>query len=218
MHDEKNPMFSVRNLLVKYHKLVALEVEELEAPVGKILIVGSNGSGKTTLIKVLLGLMRPTRGEVRLLGLNPFTESNKLAKQVTYVRDKDELPDNLKLSTLLDVLREQYGEDNVDAIAKELGLLNHKDKRLCELSRGWRRKASLLIALASNKKLIIMDEPFSGIDSGSRALISELLEKKPSNMIIISHIQSRIRFDHLIVVESGRITYNGPYKPIEWYS
>ncbi|MEM0280180.1 MAG: ATP-binding cassette domain-containing protein, partial [Desulfurococcus sp.] len=106
----------------------------------------------------------------------------------------------------------------VDAIAKELGLLNHKDKRLCELSRGWRRKASLLIALASNKKLIIMDEPFSGIDSGSRALISELLEKKPSNMIIISHIQSRIRFDHLIVVESGRITYNGPYKPIEWYS
>ncbi|MEM0111020.1 MAG: ATP-binding cassette domain-containing protein, partial [Desulfurococcus sp.] len=65
MHDEKNPMFSVRNLLVKYHKLVALEVEELEAPVGKILIVGSNGSGKTTLIKVLLGLMRPTRGEVR---------------------------------------------------------------------------------------------------------------------------------------------------------
>ncbi|MEL9908196.1 MAG: ABC transporter ATP-binding protein [Desulfurococcus sp.] len=218
MHDEKNPMFSVRNLLVKYHKLVALEVEELEAPVGKILIVGSNGSGKTTLIKVLLGLMRPTRGEVRLLGLNPFTESNKLAKQVTYVRDKDELPDNLKLSTLLNVLREQYGEDNVDAIAKELGLLNHKDKRLCELSRGWRRKASLLIALASNKKLIIMDEPFSGIDSGSRALISELLEKKPSNMIIISHIQSRIRFDHLIVVESGRITYNGPYKPIEWYS
>lgn len=211
-------MFSVRNLVVKYRKLVALQIEELNAPMGKILIIGPNGSGKTTLIKVLLGLMRPTKGEVRLLGLDPFKESRELAKQVTYVRDKDELPDNLKLSTLLEVLREYYGRENVDTIAEKLGLLEHKDKRLCELSRGMRRKTSLLIALASNKKLIIIDEPFSGIDSESRVLISDLLDKKPTNMIIISHIQPRMRFDHLIVIESGRVTYNGPYKPIDLYA
>ncbi len=211
-------LFSVNNLVVKYHKLVALYIEKLEAPNGKILIVGPNGSGKTTLIKVLLGLMRPAQGEVRLLGLDPFTGSHKLAKQITYVRDRDELPDNLKLSTLMEVLREYYGKDNVDTVAERLGLLEHENKRLCELSRGMRRKASLLIALASNRRLIIIDEPFSGLDARSRAVVSDLLDKKSTSMIIISHIQPRISFNHLIVIESAQVTYSGPYKPLDWYA
>jgi len=118
--------------------------------------------------------------------------------------------------TLMEVLGESFGRESVESIARDLGLHIHMDKRLGELSRGVRRKASLLIALVSNRELIIIDEPFSGLDSKSRAIVAQLLDMKKSNMIIVSHIPLHIHFNHLIVVESGRITYSGPYRELEY--
>jgi len=209
-------LFAVSNLVVKYGRLLALEIDYLEAPPGRILIVGTNASGKTTLIKTLLGLIKPYRGRVELLGRDPFKHSNELSKLVTYVRDIDELSPQLKLSTLIEVLGESFGRESVESIARDLGLHTHMDKRLGELSKGMRRKASLLIALASNRELIIIDEPFSGLDSKSRATVAQLLDMKKSNMIIVSHIPLHIHFNYLIVVESGRITYSGPYRELEY--
>jgi len=210
-------LFKVKDLVVKYRKLVALRINELEVPKGKILIVGPNGSGKTTLIKVLLGLLRPKKGKVEILGIDPIKNSQELAEKITYVRDIDELPDNLRLSTLIDILSSTFGDYTLK-VAEELGLSDHKEKRLGELSRGMRRKASLLVALASTKDLIIIDEPFSGLDRESRNIVSKLLSMKTSDMIIISHIQPRMMFDHLVVIESAHVTYNGPFKKLDWYN
>ncbi len=211
-------LFTVNDLVVKYHKMIAISVSHLSVPHGKILIIGPNGSGKTTFIKVLLGFMRPSRGTVSLYGIDPFENPQEIARYVTYVRDVDEIPDNLKLQTLIDILRERFGDENVDEAVERLGLSAYIHKRLSELSRGTRRKASLLVALASNKRLIVIDEPFSGLDSTSRAIVSEMLDKKEVDMIIISHIQPKVRFDHLIVIESAQVTYSGSYKYISWYS
>ncbi len=213
---ENSPLFVVEDLVVKYRRMVALRIKKLVGNRGKTLVIGPNGSGKTTLVKVLLGLMRPLSGHVELLGMNPIKNSGDLAKRITYVRDVDELAENLRLTTLINTLRQAYGEDAV-RIAEELDLLDHIDKRLNELSRGMRRKASLLVALASNKELIVIDEPFSGLDRMSRDKVSMLLDKKDANMLIISHIPPRMKFDHLIVVESAQITYSGPYREIDWY-
>jgi len=87
---DREELFYVQGLEARYGKLVALQIDELMVPRGKVLIVGPNGSGKTTLIKVLLGLMRPKRGQVRILGVDPLRESEKLYRHLTYVRDKDE--------------------------------------------------------------------------------------------------------------------------------
>jgi len=210
-------MLVVGDLVVKYGRMTAIQVDELRVPHGRVLVVGPNGSGKTTLIKAVLGLIRPSRGVVRVLGLDPFRDSRELFKRVTYVRDIDELPGNLRLSTLIGVLEEYYGGDSVRQVVEELGLAGHEDKRLSELSRGMRRKASLLPALASNRSLIIIDEPFSGLDSKSRMVVSRLLDSKKADMIIVSHMQLNMRFDHLVLVESARITYSGPFKELEWY-
>jgi len=209
-------LFAVSNLVVKYGRLLALEVDHLEVPPGRILVVGANASGKTTLIKTLLGLIKPSRGRVELLGRDPFKHSSELSRLVTYVRDVDELSPQLKLSTLIEVLGESFGRESVESIASDLGLHAHTGKRLGELSKGMRRKASLLMALASNRELVIIDEPFSGLDSKSRITVAQLLDTKKSHMIIVSHIPLRIRFDHLIVVESGRVTYSGPYRELEY--
>lgn len=216
MREVEEPLFIVEDLLVKYRKLVALQIDKLVGYRGKTLIIGPNGSGKTTLIKVLLGILKPTRGRVEILGVNPIKNPVMLSRRVTYVRDIDELPENIRVSTLIDTLRDSFGEEAI-RIAEELDLLSHRNKRLNELSRGMRRKASLLVALASNKELIVVDEPFSGLDRMSRDKVSKLLDEKDADMLIISHIPPRMRFDHLIVVESARITYSGPYKEIDWY-
>ena len=208
---DREELFYVQGLEARYGKLVALQIDELMVPRGKVLIVGPNGSGKTTLIKVLLGLMRPKRGQVRILGVDPLRESEKLYRHLTYVRDKDELPENLRVRTLLDILAESYGSEQVTRVAERLGLLEHINKRLGELSRGMRRRASLLIATASNRDLIVIDEPFSGLDANGRQTISKILDKKEADMIIISHIPLRMKFDYLILIDSAKVTYHGPY-------
>ncbi len=210
MHGDS--LFHVRNLVVSYRRQVALQVDELEVPMGKILVVGPNGSGKTTLIKALLGLVRPRRGEVRLLGLNPFRDAKKLYKRITFIRDLDELHSSLRLSTLVDILSSSYDADSVRSAVKLLELDEHLGKRLGELSKGMRRRASLLVALASDRDLIVIDEPFSGIDSRSRRIISQILDNKNTNMIIISHVPPTMTFDHMIFIESGSMVYSGPYK------
>ncbi len=209
---DREELFYVKELEARYGKLVALQIDELMVPKGRVLIIGPNGSGKTTLIKVLLGLMRPKRGHVRILGIDPLKEAEKLYRRLTYVRDKDELPENLRVKTLLDILAESYGSEQVNWVAEQLGLLEHINKRLGELSRGMRRRASLLIATASNRDLIVIDEPFSGLDAMGRQTISEILDKKEADMIIISHIPLRMKFDHLILIDSARVTYHGSYR------
>jgi len=209
---DRDELFYVKDLEASYGKLVALRIDELMVPKGRVLIIGPNGSGKTTLIKVLLGLMRPKRGHVRILGIDPIKDAENLYRRLTYVRDKDELPENLRVKTLLDILAESYGSEQVKWVAEQLGLLEHINKRLGELSRGMRRRASLLIATASNRDLIVIDEPFSGLDATGRQTVSEILDKKEADMIIISHIPLRMRFDHLILIDSAKVTYHGPYR------
>ena len=209
---DREELFYVKELEARYGKLVALQIDELMVPKGRVLIIGPNGSGKTTLIKVLLGLMRPKRGHVRILGIDPLKEAEKLYRRLTYVRDRDELPENLRVKTLLEILAESYGSEQVNWVAEQLGLLEHINKRLGELSRGMRRRASLLIATASNRDLIVIDEPFSGLDAMGRQTISEILDKKEADMIIISHIPLRMKFDHLILIDSARVTYHGSYR------
>ena len=209
---DREELFYVKELEARFGKLVALQIDELMVPKGRVLIIGPNGSGKTTLIKVLLGLMRPKRGHVRILGIDPLKEAEKLYRRLTYVRDRDELPENLRVKTLLEILAESYGSEQVNWVAEQLGLLEHINKRLGELSRGMRRRASLLIATASNRDLIVIDEPFSGLDAMGRQTISEILDKKEADMIIISHIPLRMKFDHLILIDSARVTYHGSYR------
>ena len=205
-------LFRVEGLLVSYRGQVALEVDELEVPAGKVLVVGPNGSGKTTLVRALLGLVRPRRGRVALLGLDPFRDARLLYRRVTFIRDVDELPGGLRLGTLVKVLSDSYGADEVRRAVRLLELDEHLGKRLRELSRGLRRRASILVAAASNRDLIIIDEPFSGVDSKSRRVISRILDGKDSNMIIISHVPPAMRFDYLVFLEGGSVAYSGPYR------
>lgn len=207
------PVVSVRDLTVRFRYNVALDNLSLEIKRGRILLLGSNGSGKTTLMRVLSGLLRPTTGKVKVLGLDPFKESGRLYSRMLYVRDVEDLPYMMRVSTVVELLSDVYGSGKVRKAVKTLGLEEHLFKRIGELSKGLRRRVSMIEPLASGRELILMDEPFSGLDADSRVIIAKALSNLPeeTTLVIASHIPLNMGIDQMVVLEGGKLSYNGPY-------
>ncbi len=213
MPRRSEPVAKVEGLTVRFRYNVALDNLSLEIKRGRILLLGSNGSGKTTLMRVISGLLRPTTGRVEVLGLDPFRESGELYSRILYTRDVEDLPYMLKVSTLVEMLSDVYGAKRVDKAVKILRLGDHLFKRVGELSKGLRRRVSMIEPLASQRELILMDEPFSGLDADSRIIIAKALSKlsKDTSLIIASHIPLNMGIDQMIVLEGGKLSYNGAY-------
>jgi len=213
MSGTAKPVVTIRNLTVKFRYNVALEDINLNIRKGRVLLLGSNGSGKTTLLRVLSGLLRPTKGNVRVLGLDPFRESGKLYSRMLYSRDVEDLPYMLKLSTVVELLSDAYGAKSVERAVKLLGLEEHLFKRIGELSKGLRRRVSMIEPLASGRELILMDEPFSGLDADSRIIIAKALSELPeeTTLVVASHIPLNLGIDQMIVLEGGKLSYDGSY-------
>jgi len=203
---------SVRDLMVKFGHVVALEDISLDIERGRTLLIGPNGSGKSTLLNVITGLIKPSSGKVKVLGYDPLRDNSKLNKKILYIRDKDDFPRLMKISTYVGILSSIYGKDRVIEALVQLELDKHIHKRFHELSKGLQRRVVLLEALVSNKELIIFDEPFSGLDTYSRGLICKALDMIKGSIIIASHIPPLMHFDQLILLEGGRVTYSGEYR------
>ncbi len=209
--DDKE-LLAVENLEIWYGKVHALSVDKLYLPKGRTLIIGPNASGKTSLIKAALGLIMPKRGKILVMGLDPIREASQLYEKVAYVPDNNPYPPGIKLSTLVRLLSETYGKERVYEVVEKLGLMDYLGKRLGDLSKGTARKASLLSALVTSKDLVIIDEPFSGLDGKARNIVSGILGSRESSLIVISHIPLRIYFDYLIIIEAGKVSYIGEYR------
>ena len=203
---------SVRDLMVKFGHVVALEDISLDIERGRTLLIGPNGSGKSTLLNVITGLIKPSSGKVKVLGYDPLRDNSKLNKKILYIRDKDDFPRLMKISTYVGILSSIYGKDRVIEALVQLELDKHIHKRFHELSKGLQRRVILLEALVSNKELIIFDEPFSGLDTYSRDMICKALDMIKGSIIIASHIPPLMHFDQLILLEGGRVTYSGEYR------
>jgi ABC-2 type transport system ATP-binding protein len=166
-----------------------LDAVSLEVPEGSIYgLVGPNGAGKTTTIKVLMNIYRPTRGRSEVLA----TDSRRLGPrdfaQIGYVSENQEMPDWMTVSYFLRYLAQFYPTWD-DALEREL-LRQFQlplDVALKHLSRGMRMKASLASTLAYRPRLIVLDEPFTGLDPLVRdELIESLLARAENTTIFIS--------------------------------
>jgi ABC-2 type transport system ATP-binding protein len=178
-----------RELSKSFRHTHAVEKLNLEIPQGAIFaLVGPNGAGKTTTIKTLMNILRPSTGSAEVLG----TDSRRLGPaefaQIGYVSENQELPLWMTVDYLMSYLKPFYPDwDN--AWAEELlGQLDlPRGRRLRDLSRGMRIKAALASSLAYHPKLIVLDEPFSGLDSLVRdELIESLLDRCAGATVMIS--------------------------------
>ena len=192
----------------------ALAHLNLTVPTGAIYaLVGANGAGKTTVIKILMNIFPPTAGHAQLLGTDSTRIAGKIFNRVGYVSENQEMPEWMTVGHLLDFLRPFYPQWDR---ALEQQLIRHFDlqlhRKLKHLSRGQRMKAALASVLAYRPSLIVLDEPFTGLDPLVRdELIESLLERAPETTIFLSsHDLGEIESfaSHVGYLERGRMLFS----------
>jgi ABC-2 type transport system ATP-binding protein len=176
-------------LTKQFRRVKALNGLDLDVPQGAIYaLVGPNGAGKTTAIKILMNILRPTSGRAQVLGTDSRQITGKAFTAIGYVSENQELPGWMRVDAFLDYLRPFYPSWDRDLekdLVKQFDLpLNRK---LRDLSRGMRMKAALAGSLAYHPRLIVLDEPFGGLDPLVRdELIEGMLERAAEATVLIS--------------------------------
>lgn len=192
----------VSSLTVKFDGRIALENVSFSVPVPKTFcIVGPNGAGKTTLLKTILGLIKPVSGYVRVLGYNPFKEPRRVRRLIGYVPQRASLnldaPVLVKDIVLMGRTVERswriFSSDDYK-VAKEaletVGLIDLWNEPFKHLSGGQQQRVLLARALCAKPSILMLDEPFAGVDAVSRALIMDTLKnmiKQNVTVILVSH-------------------------------
>ncbi|MFZ5494130.1 MAG: ABC transporter ATP-binding protein [Verrucomicrobiota bacterium] len=185
----------------------------LTVPTGSIFaLLGANGAGKTTTLKVLLNLLRPTAGVARVLGVDSNRLGERELAQIGYVSENQQLPLWMTVRQLLDYCRPFYPTWDRALEAKLLARFAlPPERKLKQLSRGMLMKAALLSALAHRPQLLILDEPFSGLDPVVRDDVSRgLLESVrlgETSVLVSSHDIEEVErlADHVALLDAGRL-------------
>jgi ABC-2 type transport system ATP-binding protein len=195
----------------RFGRFEAIEDLSLRVPEGSVFaLIGSNGTGKTTTIRMLMNILRPDRGDITVLG----TPSHRLApndfQRIGYVSESQKLPDGLTLAQYFDYLRSLYFAWDA-TLEKELSEQFELplSRKIRHLSHGMRIKALLVGALAFRPKLLVLDEPLSGLDTLVRdEVVNGLLQQAADTTILISsHELTEIESftTHVAFMQNGRL-------------
>jgi len=201
-------------LTKKFRSLLALDRLDLAVPEGSIYaLIGPNGAGKTTLIKILVNILRPNSGTSSILGVDSRRLSPAEFAQLGYVSENQELPEWMTVGYFLKYLKPFYSTWDDARAAEMLKQFNLPlDRKLSQLSRGMKMKAALLSSLAYRPKLIILDEPFSGLDPLVRdEFIEGLLESAAGATVFISsHDLAEIESfsSHIGYLDNGTLQFS----------
>jgi ABC-2 type transport system ATP-binding protein len=207
------PIFT-RNLSRNFGRTIALNGVDLDVPEGTVYaLVGANGAGKTTLIKVLVNIFQPSGGSAQVLATDSREVTGKVFQRIGYVSENQEMPDWMTTGEMLGYYRNFYplwDRSLEQQLVRQFELpLNRKLKHL---SRGMRMKAAFASSLAYRPALIILDEPFSGLDPLVRdELIEGLIERAPETTIFLSsHDLAEIESfsTHVGFLEQGQLRFS----------
>lgn len=189
-------------------------------PKGKTTgLLGHNGAGKTTTIKLILGLIYPDNGDILFEG-TPIKRKNR--KLLGYMPETNKLPINL---TVLELLHGQFSINQLEALSgekfkkrietklKEIQLWEHRHKRIKNLSKGMGRRISWAIASIHNPELLILDEPFSGLDPLGRYHMNQWIlneKQKGTSIVLCTHELNHIDelCDEVYIMQDGNIIYS----------
>lgn len=207
-------MITIRNLRKRFRSHDALRGVNLDIPEGKVTaFLGPNGAGKTTTIKCALNFIDRDQGEVTVMGCDARRLSKPQWQRIGYVSENRHLPEWMTVPKLMDYLRPLYGShwdrDFEKTMIRDFQL--PLKTRLSAMSRGQKMKAALLAALAYRPQLVVLDEPFSGLDPLVRdeflSGLLELTESEGWTVWISSHdIEEVERFsDRVAIIDAGRV-------------
>src|SRR5262245_18427003 len=202
-----------------YGGVQALVGLDLRVPRGAICgLLGKNGAGKTTTIKVLLGMVRPTSGQARVIGLPADDEKSsvEIRGRTAFVREEKDLYAGMTVDELIRFTEPFYPKWRADLASTYLARVELRaDARINDLSRGMRTKLALLLALSTGAELLILDEPTSGLDPAATEELLKILVKQASRdgttVLFSSHQLADVDqiADHIAIVDRGRVAVDG---------
>lgn len=219
-------MLKIKNLEKTFGKYHALSSLNLEVPKGSLFgFVGPNGAGKTTTIKIICGLLMADSGTVEIDGCDIRQEPDKVKGMIGYVPDYFGVYDNLKVSEYMEFFASCYGLDGLKArtrimtLLEQVGLEDRVDFYVDGLSRGMKQRLCLARALIHDPRLLILDEPTSGMDPRSRFDFKEIireLHQQEKTILISSHLLSELSevCTDLGIIDEGHMILGGNMQEI----
>jgi ABC-type multidrug transport system ATPase subunit len=207
---------AANDLTKDYGDRPALAPLPLHIPEGqRVAVVGHNGSGKTTFIRMAAGLLDPTGGTVHIMGHASGTPAARSA--LAYLSDTPSFYDDLSLWEHLEFVARLHGVDEWDQVAADLldhlGLYDRADDLPNTFSRGLRQKAAIALAFVRPFELLLVDEPFVGLDAAGKVALLELLDQAAADgasLVVATHELTYVeRVSRLIALRDGEIVHDG---------
>jgi ABC-2 type transport system ATP-binding protein len=209
------PVIETRGLTRAFGARLAVDAVDLEVRRGEIFgCLGPNGSGKSTLMRMLLGLLQPTRGSARVLGLEMPAEAERLRPSVGYMTQRFSLYEDLSVRENLDFAARVFGLETprrrrrvIDVLERH-GLGEYARSRAAALSGGWKQRLALAASTIHEPELLVLDEPTAGVDPQSRrAFWEELFELAGGGTTVFvstHYMDEAVRCHRLAVLREGR--------------
>src|SRR6201989_336178 len=178
----ETPLIQIRNLSKSYGSKQVLKGLSLDIYPGQVIgYIGPNGAGKSTTVKILTGLIPDFEGEVIVEGISMANDPLSIKKLFGYVPENAEIYDVLTPMEYLDFIGKLYGmdeetlHDRIRTLLAAFGLTVNIDDRMVTFSKGMKQKVLLISGIIHNPKIIILDEPLSGLDANAVIMIKELI-------------------------------------------
>ncbi len=207
---------SISGLVKRFGEVRALDGLDMEVSAGETHgFLGPNGSGKSTTIRVLLGLLRPDAGQVRVLGGDPWRESVSLHRRLAYVPGEVSLWPNLTGGEVIDLLGRMRGGIDESRRRDLLQRFELDPTRRCRnYSKGNRQKVALVAALCADVELLLLDEPTAGLDPVMEAEFQEVVREEVARgrtILLSSHILAEVESlcDRVTIIRAGRTVASG---------
>jgi ABC-2 type transport system ATP-binding protein len=214
-------MIRIRDLRVDYDNLCAVRGLSLDVEPGEVCgLIGPNGAGKTTTMRAILGLIEPTFGEIEIMGVNVHKRREDVCRAIGFMPDFAPVYEDLLVWEFLDMFAASYGVPRqkrvveVDHYLEMVGLAEKRTAAVSELSRGMRQRLILAKTLISGPKVLLLDEPASGVDPQGRIALKQILRRlaeERKTVLISSHILAEMNefCTSVAIMERGQIKVSG---------
>jgi ABC-2 type transport system ATP-binding protein len=211
------PVIVAQNLHKRYKGFVAVADASLEVKQGEIFgLLGSNGAGKTTTVECLQGLRRPDGGQLRVLGLDPVTQSRELRRRIGSQLQQSALPDHVRVWEALDLFSAILpGGQDWREVMEQWGLTEKRKASFHGLSGGQRQRLFIALALVNGPELVFLDEMTTGLDPAARRVAWDLVRQvrdMGTTVVLVTHFMEEAErlCDRIAVMDAGHIVAEGP--------
>jgi ABC-2 type transport system ATP-binding protein len=210
-------LITTESLTKRYGKVTALDALTLSVEPGIIGLVGANGAGKSTFLKVLLGLLPPISGSVRVLGLDPVAQPQQVRARIGYMPEHDCLPPDLIAAELvthfarISGLPRTAARERASEALRHVGLYEERYRQIGGYSTGMKQRVKLAQALVHDPDLLLLDEPTNGLDPAGRDamldLIARIGQEFGISIVVCSHLLGEVEriCDSLVAIDGGRL-------------